>query len=125
MAQQQYDFYLGSREYGDDWRVPRSCKLIARPVGPHGEEYLLIEVTPPVIGQRHGLGGNDISHLVISPHHEGDSLSDRPVDVYVYRILSRSMLETGKFTNKDVEMVAWGEIYATLEEAQQACNMPR
>jgi len=128
MPEQHYDFYLGSREHRDEWAIPRSCSIKGRLAGPYGEEYLLLEVTPPVVGQGYGLGGEDIYQLIISPHHEGDSMSavtKHPIPVYVYRILDRSMLGTRKFRKKDVELVAWAELYPTLQEAQQASSMPR
>ena len=128
MPGQSPDFYLGSTEHGGDLAVPRSCRVRGRPVGPYGAEYLLIDVLPPLIGQNYGLGGEDISVLIISPHFESESFSaftTRPVSVYIYRILDWKLLATMKFNTADVEMMGWGEIYPTLEAAKQASSSPR
>jgi hypothetical protein len=85
---------------------------------------LLVSVEPPVIGQSFGLGGEDIGELVLSPRYQGDSLfpiGSYPVSVSVYRLVnSEESRPRTALTPADVELVAWGEIYETAEEASAA-----
>lgn len=122
MVIQQPSFFLVSAEH-DDLRQPRACSYQARLADIHRDDYMLVSIDPPLIGQRYGLGDNDIDSLLLATRHEGRSLfpiSEWPSFVYVMRILDPSIISTGMLTEKQVEMVAWGEIYQSLEAARKA-----
>jgi hypothetical protein len=81
---------------------------------------MLIEIAPPLIGQRYGLGSKDIANLILSARHEGFSLfpiKEWPCHVYIARILDDAITKTLTFTRSQVEIIAWGMIFRTLDEA--------
>lgn len=81
---------------------------------------MLVEIDPPVIGQYYGLGGKDITNLILSARHEGFSLfpvKEWPCHVYVARILDDAITTTLTFTRDQVEVIAWGVIFRSVEEA--------
>ena len=100
---------------------PRMCYKIRRLRGDFRDDYLLIRVHPPVIGQKYGLGDRDIDKLIVATRHKGASLypiSGWPVFVHVARILvndpeSRDILHAG-----EIEETAWAELYRTEESAR-------
>jgi hypothetical protein len=86
---------------------------------------MLVTVDPPLIGQRYGLGAKDINSLLLATRHEGRTLfpiSEWPSFVYVIRILDPATVSAGKFTEHQVEMIAWGEIYQSFEAASAATS---
>jgi hypothetical protein len=88
------------------------------------DDHMLVEVEPPLIGQDHGQGALNISQLVLSSRYQGDTLypiGQWPCHVYIARILDESISETLYFTKEQVEIIAWGMIFRTIEDAK-ACN---
>ena len=82
---------------------------------------MLVEIDPPVIGQHYGLGSKDITNLILSSRHEGFTLfpvKEWPCHVYVARILDDAIPKTTSFTRDQVEVIAWGMIFRTLDEAK-------
>lgn len=117
-------FYLGSAEFSGDFARPRACWPQGRLRGPDSREYVWVRIAPPVIGQPFGVG-NDLEDLVLSPRHQGASLSpptDFPTAVQVYIARSPDVLRARSFEVKDVEMAAWCEIYRTEEAAAAAAE---
>jgi hypothetical protein len=114
------DFYLASTE-GYDLYQPRSCKRI-RPIASDSRTYmLLIEIDPPLIGQKYGLGGRDISLVIIAPRHKGGSLfpiADWPTYVHVARPLIENVESRDTVGDNELELIAWAEIYRTEEDAR-------
>lgn len=85
------------------------------------DDHMLIKIEPPLIGQSFGLGSKDISNLLISARFAGTSLfpvAKWPCHVYVSRILDETITRTLSFTAEQIEMIAWGTIFRTAEEAQ-------
>ena len=85
------------------------------------DDHMLIEVEPSVIGQAYGLGGQDIRRLVLSARYQGETLypvREWPCHVYVARILDESIANALAFTKEQVEVIAWGMIFQTIEEAR-------
>jgi hypothetical protein len=120
------DFYLSSSEHRGDLARVRGVRRGPRLAGPHDAEYLLASVEPPIIGQQFGLGGKDIDLVVLSPHYEGDSLFPvrrYPLHVYIYRMQNADAAKKERLDAKDVELIAWGEVYST-EEAARAAQKP-
>ena len=83
------DFYLASTE-GYGLTPPRACYRIARLRGNRSDDYLVVRVEPPLIGQKYGLGATDIEIVVLATRHKGESLfpiTHFPVSVHVARLL--------------------------------------
>ena len=56
------DFYLASSE-SYILAGPRRCTVVKRPRGERRDDYLLISIDPPLIGQSFGLGDRDIGQV--------------------------------------------------------------
>jgi hypothetical protein len=83
------------------------------------DDYMLIEIEPPLDGQRFGRD-SDISSLIVSSRHQGQTLfpvSEWPSYVYVARILDSAVLSSRTFTGDQVELIAWGVLFRTWDEA--------
>ncbi len=115
------DFFLSAGgEVTGDLATPRACWTRGRMNDQIRDDHMLIEVEPPIIGQTYGLGGRDITNLILSARHQGDTLfpiKEWPCHVYVARILDDSIMKTLIFTKEQVEVIAWGMIFPTVEEA--------
>ncbi len=115
-------YFLGSSEFTGDFARPRASWLQAPLQGPDSRQYEWVKVSPPVIGQPFGIG-DDIEDLVIAPRHMGSKLPpangvSTPVQIYIVR--NPHVLRSKSFTVHDLEMVAWGEVYETMNAATQA-----
>jgi len=112
------DFYLASTE-GYGLEIPRHCVPIRRLRGDVRDDYLLVKITPPLIGQHFGLGGNDIAQVIVASRHEGESLfpvRSWPVYVHVARLLVPSIGTTVQ--QDEMELIAWAELYPTKADAE-------
>ena len=123
------DFFLyAGGEVTGDLAIPRACWTRGRLRDQIRDDHMLIEIEPPLIGQTYGLGGRDIANFIISSRHEGTTLfpvKEWPCHVYVARILDESIDKTLAFTREQVEVIAWGMIFPTVEEANaQAKESP-
>ena len=114
------DFFLSvGREVTGDLATPRACWTRGRLRDQVRDDHMLVEIEPPLIGQTYGLGGREISSLIISSRYEGTTLfpvKEWPCHVYVARILDEGILKTLTFTRDQVEVIAWGMIFPTIEE---------
>jgi hypothetical protein len=113
------DFYLASSE-GYSIESPRRCRAIKRIRGEHRDDYLLIEIDPPLIGQGFGLGERDIDQVIVATRHEGASLfpiKRWPVYVHVARLVVRYEGQD-VVRNDEIESIAWAALYATEEAAR-------
>lgn len=118
------DFYLDPTENGD-LRELRSCWRRGTLKDTRGTEYLVVEISPPIIGQGYGLGEKDISRVLLSPRHQGHSLfpiTSWPEFVYVTRLVDESALASGTATDNQVEMILWGVLYSSRAAAEAATN---
>ena len=114
------DFFLSAAGENEGLATPRACWEKARLKDPVRDDHMLVEIEPPVIGQNYGLGGEDISNLILSTRHEGFSLfpvKEWPCHVYIARILDDAITQTLTFTRDQVEIIAWGIIFRTFDEA--------
>jgi len=116
----QADFFLSAAaEVSGDMAIPRACWAKVRLRNSRRDDYLLVEVEPPIIGQPYGLGARTLQ-MIISSRYRGFSLfpvSDWPCDVYVSRILDDRVVNTSVVEEDQIELMAWGRIYRTLAEA--------
>ncbi len=104
-----------------DLAVVRACRSKARLRDGVRDDYMLIEVDPPVIGQKYGLGSQDIGELIISTRYSGFTLfpvTEWPSQVYVTRMLDPAVAQTLVFAAGQVELIGWGMIFPTLAEAE-------
>ena len=114
------DFFLSAAGENEGLATPRACWEKARLKDPVRDDHMLVEIEPPVIGQNYGLGGEDISNLILSARHEGFSLfpvKEWPCHVYIARILDDTITKTLTLTRGQVEIIAWGMIFRTFDEA--------
>lgn len=119
MVQQAPDFYLVSSEgYGLD--EVRKCYRLKRFGGRQGDDYLLVRIEPPLLGQRYGLGAVSIDRLILATRHEGESLfpvSEWPLYVHVARPL-HDLQRQHQLGQNDIELIGWAEIYPTEDQAR-------
>jgi hypothetical protein len=86
---------------------------------------MLVEIDPVLIDQSNELEGRGISQLIISTRFKGYTLyplTAWPSHVYIARILDETILRTLSFTKKQIELIAWGMLFRTLEEAEAHAN---
>ncbi len=99
---------------------PRRCRRIKRLRGESRDDYLLVEIEPPLIGQQFGLGATDISLVIVATRHEGASLfpiKKWPVYVHVARVLVENPADREDLKNTDLEEIGWAELYPTETRA--------
>lgn len=83
---------------------------------------MLIDIEPELTGQSLGRGAADITRLIISAFFQETTLypvSEWPFHVYVARIVDDTVLESHTFTREQVELIAWGTLFRTREEASE------
>jgi hypothetical protein len=84
------------------------------------DDYMLIAIEPPLEGQRFGMGATEIKNLIICTRVQGQTLfpiSEWPAFVYVARALDDAVLTSQAFTREQVELIAWGALFRTRDEA--------
>jgi hypothetical protein len=123
---QESDFVLcmGGR---DDLSRPRFCYRRKQLRENLRDDCLLIDITPSIIGKTYGLGGDDITQLILATRHVGVTLfpvTEWPAHVYVYRILDDTILSQDVFDASQIEMIAWGIIYRSLSNAANCADGP-
>lgn len=119
------DFFLGSSEHRGKWATVRACWLSSVLLMEDGTECALIKIAPPIIGQPYGLGGGDIYDLILASRYKKRIFSTKrePLErVHIFRVLNKSNFADKIVINSDIELTAWGEIYPTLKDAEQATS---
>jgi len=114
------DFYLSSSE-GYGLETPRACYRVRSLGGRSTDDYLLVRIDPPIIGQPYGLGGKDIDMVILANRHSGTSLfpvSEWPLSVHVARIVNK-LDQKQTIEENDIESIVWAEIYKTEEDAKE------
>ena len=114
------DFFLSCVGEYRPLSEPRACWAKTRLRDLVRDDYMLIDIDPALIGQSFGLGDKNIPNLLISTRFEGFTLypiNRWPVPVYVFRILDDAILATLLVEKDQVELIAWGTIFRTLEAA--------
>ncbi len=99
---------------------PRACSFVRRLRDVNRDDYMLVKIDPPLIGQSFGLGGNDVTELLLSTRHQGFSLFPTyrgPMEVYVARVVDPAVLSAESFTRDQVQLIAWGTVFNDLEKA--------
>jgi hypothetical protein len=114
------DFFMSTAGEYEPLAAPRACWHKARLRDEARDDHMLIEIEPALDGQRFGLGSADITSLIISSRHRGQTLfpiSEWPSFVYVARILDDTVFSSHTFSRDQVELIAWGMLFPTRKEA--------
>ena len=114
------DFYLASSE-GYGMLGPRRCYRIKRLAGDWRDDYLLVRVDPPFVGQLYGFGGRDIYQVILATRFVGDSLfpvAQWPVFVHVALSLVPDAETRSVIHQPELFEIGWGEVYATEIDAR-------
>jgi hypothetical protein len=114
------DFYLASAE-GYGLEEPHKGWKVRRLTTQNRDDFLLIRIDPPLVGQKYGLGGNDIDHVIVATRHKGDTLfpiTKWPMYVHVARLLIDLPEEVSELKTADYESIAWAELYKTENDAR-------
>jgi hypothetical protein len=112
-------FFLASSE-GYGMEAPRRCVAIKRLHGERRDDYLLVSIDPPLVGQAFGMGDRDIDHVIVATRHKGESLfpiKRWPVYVHVARLLV-PFEGQDRVRSDELESIAWAELYDTEEVAR-------
>lgn len=113
------DFFLASRET-DLLEAPRACTRLKRLRSDTRDDLLLVEISPPLIGQGFGLGGRDIDMVLLATRHKGASLfpiNEWPIFVHVARPLIENPCDREVIHDDEFVSIAWAELYLTHEQA--------
>jgi hypothetical protein len=114
------NFFLSAAGENEGLTSPRACWEKGRLKDQVRDDHMLVEIEPPLIGQNYGLGSKDITNLILSARHAGSSVfqvKEWPCHIYVARILDDTITKTLTFTRNQVEIIAWGMLFRTLDEA--------
>lgn len=114
------DYYLVSSEgYGLD--VRRSCWRLRILLDSDGREFMVLRIAPPLVGQKYGLGGQDVSVIIATPRHQGVSLfgDDWPVHIFVMRYLQGEPETPNEIRVEDCEVIAWAELELVSNEGER------
>ena len=114
-------FYLTTAGEYEPLAEPRPCWTLGRLRDSVRDDYMIVRIAPPLTGQLFGLGGNDISVLLLSSRHEGFTLfpiNEWPSYVYVARIVDEEVLKSSSFTSEQVQYIAKGTLYSSFNDAK-------
>lgn len=100
---------------------PRKAYYVTRLAGDKRDDYMLIRIDPPLIGQKYGRGGQDIDQVILAARFKGDTLfppKKWPVYVHVARPLIDNPERRRRISDSELEEIAWAELYKTEEDAR-------
>ena len=116
-------FFLTSTE-ARPTLVPRKCWIVERLWSNERQEnFLRIHIQPPIAGSPIGIDQELLDEVVIATRYKGTSLSpisELPVTVFVCYIINRNILNSGRVSSKDLQIILIGEIYTTMADAEKA-----
>jgi hypothetical protein len=78
------------------------------------DDFALVLIEPPLIGQPYGLGDRNFDRVLLATRHAGRALfpvTEWPALVYVIRVLDESILETKTFSSDQVQVIRWGVLH--------------
>jgi hypothetical protein len=114
------DFFMSTAGEYEALTAPRACWEKTRLRDALRDDHMLIRIEPVLDGQRFGLGATNVTQLVISARHRGQTLypiSEWPSFVYVARILDDAVVESRRIIGGQVELIAWGMLFRARKEA--------
>jgi len=113
-------FFLHAKGEYEELSYPRPCWTVARLTSSVRDDYMLVRIDPPLVGQRFGLGEEDLHYLVLASRLQGDTLfpvSCWPCPVYVMRLLADGPIAAGSLLDSQIELITIGLVFRTLDEA--------
>ncbi len=120
------DFYLTTAGEYRPLALPRACSAVERFQDGIRDDYMLVEIEPPLAGRECRLPQQEVvSQLLLASKWRGLTLfpvSKWPMPVYVMVILDETIMEAKSFRPHQVRMIAWGTLYETVEEAIDAAT---
>ena len=114
------DFFLDPTDGGDqrDLGSPeaqlRACWAQGRLRTSSRDDWMLVRIEPPLIGQPYGLGDRDLERVLLATRHAGTTLfpvTEWPAFVYILRIVDDTILETKTFSPDQVQLIRWGVLH--------------
>jgi len=115
------DYFLSSSE-GYGLESPRACYVQRALAGRANDVYVLVMIDPPLPGQKYDRGDDDIRELVLATRHQGQSIypvSEWPLYVHVAIPIEDIDATRSEIATEDLQLVGWGEIYRTRDDATQ------
>lgn len=119
MAIENPDFYLSSTE-SYQFEHSRRCRIVKSVRTQDRDDLFIIQIDPPIIAQKYGVGNKDIDLILVATRHKEDSINPVkrwPVCVHVARPLVDPMA-CEVLTEDEYESMAWAELYETEEDAR-------
>jgi len=107
------DFFLDPTDSGDP-RELRACWIEDRLRDSSRDDYLLVRIDPPLIGQQYGMGDRDVERVLLATRHVGKTLfpvTEWPAFVYVLRVLDDAILKQKMLSSNQVQMIRWGVLH--------------
>jgi hypothetical protein len=118
-------YFLTSTEY-QPTLIPRKSWIIDKLWSEERQDFFLhLQIDPPIIGRKVGIKQDIINEVVIATRHRSTSLyplEKLPISVYICHIINNEIKQIGKVSAKDLEIIMIGEIYDTLEDAENAIS---
>lgn len=100
----------------------RCCTIrLKRLASESRDDLLLIEIDPPLPGQKYGLGNRDLDVVVVATRHRDASLfpiNEWPVSVHVAHVLTDNLRTRNTVREEELESIAWAELYKSEENAR-------
>jgi hypothetical protein len=120
------DFYLAS---GDGYYLeePRACWRLKPLRGDHRDDYLLVRVSPPLIGENYRIPVWEFDEVVLAPRYIGRGLLpivQLPVPVLVAYLKVSDPEHREVIRDEELTLIAWAEVYRTEEEARRGARPP-
>lgn len=115
-------YYLSSMESREVLADTRIVQVFRDVRFSSGKPAVLAFVDPPIIGQRFGMGGQDIDTVLLTHAHKGDPVNPSgpfPVFVHVARLLVPLASIGDVVDHTELQAVGRGELYRTRDDADQ------
>ena len=118
---EEEEFYI-IEESDAVFEKPRKARFLRFLKGSICDDFALLHIDPPIIGQRYGFGGNDIEYVAVVPRHKGVNLRSRlewPIFVHVFIFKKLNPLNCQRFSLDEWTNISWALLVRTLEEARK------
>lgn len=112
-------FFLSTAREYVPLAVPHACFELGRMTDSLRDDYMLVRVEPSFRDEQ--IGHVEVDRLILSTRLKPHSLypiKEWPAHVYVARVIEPTILKRLEFTKTDVELIAWGTLFRTLEDAR-------
>lgn len=117
---QRPDFYLTAAGEYNPLAEPRACFVSNRLQDSEGNQYVVVELRPPLDGV--ATFAKEVRFVILSARHRGDSISpitSWPLHVYVSTVPGNRTLKDIDLDREQFEVIAWARLYPCLEDVIQ------